>query len=406
MNYCRICNIKLNKIFCDLGYSPLANNYVINKKHKDKFIPLKVLFCDNCKLIQLPQYISPSKIFKKYDYFSSYSKSWIDHSKNFTDFIIKFCNLGVRSKVCEIASNDGYLLQFFKKKKINVFGIEPASNVANVAKAKGVPTEKVFFGEKVSKKILRKYGYQDLVIGNNVLAHVPNIKDFCLGIRNLLSERGIATLEFPHVYNLIKKSQFDTIYHEHFSYLSIHSLDKLMKHLKMEIFNIQKLNTHGGSIRIFIKKKSNKYFKKNLSIENLLQLEKKSKIFTNQSFKNFNKKIANIKKKTLEKLFELKIQKKKVIAYGAPAKGNTFLNYCMINKNLIKFTVDKNPNKIGKFLPGSRIPIYHPKKIIKEKPDYIVILPWNLSKEIIKEIKSYYSNCKFITFIPKISIFN
>ena len=269
---------------------------------------------------------------------------------------------------------------------------------------KGINTEKLFFGIVSANRIKKKYGKQDLIIANNVLAHVPDILDFCGGIKNLMSKNGIATFEFPHFYNLINKRQFDTIYHEHFSYLTVHSIKKLFFKFKLEIFDIKKINTHGGSLRVFVKNKQNKSYKLTSALSKFLKLEKNSKIFTKKNFSRFNIQIQKIKKNIIDLLLNLKLNNKKVVAYGAPAKGNTFLNYCMLDNALIKFTVDKNPSKFGKFLPGSQIPILHPKKIISEKPDYIFILPWNLSKEIINQIKKIYTGAKYITAIPKVKI--
>ena len=402
---CRICKKYVNQIFCDLGYSPLANSYPKKSREKEKFFPLKVFFCKNCKLPQLPEHELASKIFTNYDYFSSYSKSWLKHSEKYVDQIIKFADINFESKVIEIASNDGYLLQFFKDKKINVLGVEPAKNVANEAIKKGIKTEKIFFGEKAAKEIKKKYGKQDLLIANNVLAHVPNILDFCKGVKIILSHNGIATFEFPHFYNLVNKLQFDTIYHEHFSYLSVHSISKLFPKFDLKVFDIKKIKSHGGSLRIFVKHKNNKKYKVEPSVQKIFKLEKSSQLFSKKNFLNFNKKIKLIKKNTINLLAELRLKKKKVAAYGAPAKGNTFLNYCMIDNSLIKFTVDKNPSKIGKFLPGSKIPIKNPKKIKFEKPDYIFILPWNLTKEIVSQIRTFHSSSSYITAKPKLKIF-
>ena len=401
---CRICKKYTSKIFCDLGYSPLANSYPKNINEKEIYYPLKVFFCQKCKLPQLPEHQSAKKIFTDYDYFSSYSKSWIEHSKNYVKEMIRFVKLKSESKICEVASNDGYLLQFFKQEGFKVLGVEPAKNVAAAAIKKGINTEKLFFGTVSAKKLKKVYGKQDLLIANNVLAHVPNILDFCEGIKIILSPAGIATLEFPHFYNLITKLQFDTIYHEHFSYLTVHSICKLFPKFNLEIFDIKKVSTHGGSIRVFVKHENNKKYKVKNSVKKLLNLEKSSKIFTNKKFLKFNNKIKLIKKTIINLLIELKLKRKKIIAYGAPAKGNTFLNYCMLDSTIIKLTVDKNHAKIGKFLPGSKIPILHPKSIKSEKPDFIIILPWNLSREIIEQVRKSYSLAKYITAIPKVAV--
>jgi 2-polyprenyl-3-methyl-5-hydroxy-6-metoxy-1,4-benzoquinol methylase len=308
---CRICKKNTSKIFCDLGYSPLANSYPTTLMKKETYYPLKVFFCKNCKLPQLPEHQSAAKIFRNYDYFSSYSKSWIKHSKKYLFEINKLIKLKKNSKICEIASNDGYLLQFFKKKRFKVLGIEPAKNVADVAIKKGICTEKIFFGNITSGKIKKKYGEQDLIIANNVLAHVPDILDFCAGIKNLLSKNGIATFEFPHFLNLIKKFQFDTIYHEHFSYLTVYSIKKLFFKFNLKIFDIKKIETHGGSLRVFVKHKINKKYKITSSLSKFLKLENNSKIFTKKNFSKFNIQIQNIKKNIIDLLLNLKLKKKK-----------------------------------------------------------------------------------------------
>jgi 2-polyprenyl-3-methyl-5-hydroxy-6-metoxy-1,4-benzoquinol methylase len=403
---CRICNKKISNIFTNLGKSPLANSYLERKGIKEKYYPLKVFYCKNCYLPQLPQHFYAKKIFKNYDYFSSYSTTWLSHCKKFVDDVIFNLKLNKKNKICEIASNDGYLLQYFKKKNFCVLGVEPAENVAKVAiKCKKIPTIIKFFGLKNALIIKKKYGLQDLIICNNVLAHVPNIIDFVLGLKNLLSEKGIVTIEFPHFYNLIKKVQFDTIYHEHFSYLSLTAIIKLFEKFQLNVFNVKKLKTHGGSLRVYIKHKNNKNFSENKKILKITNMEKNSKIFSYKTFLQFNKKIAYIKNKTKIFLNNLKKRNKKIIIYGAAAKGNTFLNYCGINNKLVNFAVDKSKSKIGKFLPGSKIPIYATNKIYSFKPDYIMIMPWNLKDEIIKEVKKEKFIGKFLTFIPDIKVY-
>ena len=402
---CRICDTKVNDVFCDLGKSPLANSFIKNKQdfQKEKFYQLKVFFCKNCKLPQLPEHASAKRIFKKYDYLSSFSNSWLIHSENFANEMIKYSKLGKNSKVCELASNDGYLLQFFKKKKINVLGVEPAKNVAFHAKKLGIKTITDFFSEELSKTIKKKYGTQDLIICNNVLAHVPNIKDFLLGVKNLLSENGIATFEFPHFLNLIKYTQFDTIYHEHFSYLSISCLEKLFKKFKLKIFNVKKIKTHGGSLRLYVNHSNNYKIKISNNVDKIIMNEIKNNLFSIKTFNKFNKKLIMIKNNFINLVNTLKKTKKKIAAYGAAAKGNTFLNYCKINKSMIDFIVDKNPHKHNKFLPGSHIKIHDLKYLIKMKPDYLIILPWNIKKEVMIEVKKLIK-CRFITCIPKIVI--
>jgi hypothetical protein len=388
-NYkCRICKENIKIIFCDLGRTPLSNSF-LNKNElltKEKAYPLKVFFCKKCYLFQLPKHADPIKIFRNYDYFSSYSKIWQNHCKNFTDTILKNYRNKV-SYVCEIGSNDGTLLKFFKKKKIKTLGIEPARNIAKFANKSKIYTINKFFTNNLAKKLISR-GYNiDLIVCNNVLAQAPNIIDFTKGIKTLLAKNGIVTIEVPHVLNLIKFKQFDTIYHEHYSYFSLLSLKKLFGKYELEIYNVNKLSTHGGSIRIFCKHTDNKFYKIEKNVSKIINEEISNKIFEIKNFYKFQKSIKEIKIKFNLILNKLKINKKYVIAYGAPAKGNTLLNYCGIKKKLIKFTIDKNPIKVGKYLPGSHIPIYKSSDISQIKPDYVVILPWNLEKEIINELK-------------------
>lgn len=409
--YCRICNYKLTNQFLDLGYSPLANSYLTKKNKnskKNKNFPLKVYFCEICKLVQLPEHETPENIFSNYDYLSSPSESWLNHSKKYVlETTNKFFNNSKEKiKVCELASNDGYLLQYFDKKKFEILGIEPAKNIAKLANKKNIPTIPKFFGTKLAKQLKIKKGTYDLIIGNNVFAHVPNIKDFAKGIYILLSKNGFATLEFPHLLNLIKFKQFDTIYHEHFSYLSIKSINYLFKKLNLQIFDIKKLSTHGGSLRIYLKKKGAKFETNTKAISKILKEESNAKIFSKNTFKKLQDSIDRNKEFFINLLIKLKLQNKKVVAYGAPAKGNTFLNFCSVDQNLIDFTVDRANTKIGKFLPGSKIPIHHPDKLISYRPDYIVILPWNLKKEIIFQLKKQGIKSKFITCIPNLKIIN
>jgi 2-polyprenyl-3-methyl-5-hydroxy-6-metoxy-1,4-benzoquinol methylase len=404
--FCRICKKKIKFILIDLGKSPLANSYPKKINKKEKYFPLKVFYCSECYLPQIKQYFFAEKIFTQYDYFSSYSTSWLNHCKNFVNEIIFDLKLNKNSNICEIASNDGYLLQYFKKKNFSVLGIEPAKNIANVAiKSRKILTIKKFFGLKTAILVKKKYNLQDLIICNNVLAHVPDILDFVSGLKKLLSVNGVLTIEFPHFYNLLKKVQFDTIYHEHFSYLSLTAVIKLFKRFNLNIFKVKKIKTHGGSLRIYIKHNKNINIIEDSSVKNIINLEKKSRIFYKESFLKFRNKTKSIKIKTLKFLNNLKLRNKKIIIYGAAAKGNTFLNYCGINSKLINFAVDKNPAKVGKYLPGSKIPIYNISEIYSTNPDYIIIMPWNLKDEIIKQIKINKFKGNFITLIPTIKIY-
>jgi 2-polyprenyl-3-methyl-5-hydroxy-6-metoxy-1,4-benzoquinol methylase len=401
---CRICKKKIKTIFCDLNYSPLANSYLKKKdlEKKEIYHPLKVFFCKNCYLFQLPNHKNPNEIFKDYDYLSSYSKDWLLHCEKYVNKISKTLKLSSKSKICEIASNDGYLLYFFLKKNINTLGIEPSRIAAKIARERKIKTICKFFTTRLANKL--KNNKFDLIICNNVLAHVPNILDFVNGLKLILSKNGTITFEFPHFLNLINKIQFDTIYHEHYSYLTIHALIKLFKKFKLSIYKIEKINTHGGSLRVYVKNNKNKKIKISNDVKKILNEENKSKIFSKEKFLWFNKKIERIRTNTINKLMKIKVNNKKIICYGAPAKGNTFINFCLISKNLLPVTFDKSIAKIGKYLPGSHIPIKNPDQIKKYKPDYVVILAWNLKDEIIKEFKKRNIQTKFITCIPKFKI--
>ena len=403
---CRICKRNISNYFCDLGFTPLANSYLKNELSikKERSYPLKVFYCKSCYLPQLPEHVLVKNIFSNYDYFSSFSKSWIEHSKKFVDKIIKQYALNKNDKICEVASNDGYLLQFFKKKGFEILGIEPAVNIANIAIKKKIPTVKSFFNYKSAKEIKKKYGVQNLIICNNVYAHVPDILDFTKGLKELISKNGIITIEFPHFLNLVLKNQFDTIYHEHFSYLSLHSVSKILKKFNLVIFKVEKLTTHGGSLRIYVKNKEYHKIKIDKSFRTMYRQEVRSYIFKNKKMLQFQKKLNLIKENFINLLIDLKLKKKKIVAYGAAAKGNTFLNYCNIGDSLIDFVVDKNPSKVGKFLPGSHLKIFPVDKLKKFKPNYIIILPWNIKNEIIKQVKLSKLKTKFITAIPNISI--
>jgi SAM-dependent methyltransferase len=402
---CRICKKKITQIVCDLGKTPLANSYLSHeyKFKKEAYYPLKVYFCKSCYLPQLPEHQKPKKIFENYDYFSSYSKTWLKHSEEFVKKIIPQLGLKKNSKVCEIASNDGYLLKFFNKKKIQVLGIEPAKNVARSSIARGIPTLIKFFSYHFSKYIKKKNGTYDLIICNNVLAHVPNILSFVRGIKNILSQNGTLTVEFPHFLNLIKYNQFDTIYHEHFSYLSLAATQNLFQKFGMEVYNVDKISTHGGSLRIYVKHASNKNKKISKNIKKILNEEIGFKLFDRKTFQQFSQNISKIKKDFLLLIGSLNKQNKNIIAYGAAAKGNTFLNYCKINNSFIKLVADKNPSKINKYLPGSHLKICSLETLIRENPDYVLIFPWNLEKEIVSSIKNSIK-CKYIICIPKIKI--
>ena len=404
---CRFCNFTLKEPCIDLGVTPLSNSYLkFNQvKKPEKKYPLQVFVCEKCFLVQLKEYVSNEEIFHDYSYLSSYSKSWLDHAKNYVNMVTKRFNLNKKSLVIEIASNDGYLLQYFLQKKIPVIGIEPSSNIVKISRRKGISTIADFFGEKLAKSMTSKSTFADLIIANNVFAHDPDIHDFVKGIKLILKPTGIATIEVPSLLKLIEKNEFDTIYHEHFSYFSLDILKKIFSDHNLSIFDIDELPTHGGSLRIYVKHKNNKQFVINSKINYLIKKENKEGLHKLKTFYSFNRKIKNIKTELNEFLKKTKNSKKTIVCYGAPAKGNTLLNYCNITSNDIPYTVDKNPIKQNLFLPGSHIPIKHPNEIIKTKPDYLLILPWNLSEEIMEEMSFIRKwNGKFVIPIPNLKI--
>ena len=404
---CRFCNEPLTNIFVDLGISPLSNAFLKKEMldNVEKKFPLCVYVCDNCFLVQLPEFEKPENIFKNYAYFSSYSSIWLEHAENYVDMMIKKFDFNEKSVVIEIASNDGYLLQFFKEKNIPILGIEPAVNVAKVAKEKGIPTITKFFGVNTANELKKEDKLSDLIIGNNVLAHVPNLNDFVEGLKILLKSTGIITLEFPHILQLIEKNQFDTIYHEHFSYLSLNTIKRIFEFHNIIIFDVEEIPTHGGSLRIYAKHKINKNFEIKNSVNDLLEKEKDFGLLNLSFYLEFSRKVELVKKELIEFFNNTKQNGKKIVCYGAAAKGNTLLNYCGIGKENIEYVVDINSYKQGLYLPGSHLHIKKPEEIKKDKPDFILILPWNIKEEIMKDISFIHDwNGKFVIPIPKVMI--
>lgn len=402
---CRYCGENNIYKFIDLGQQPLANDYLdCENIHKGQFhMPLKVGFCTKCGLIQVMDYELPGNIFNaNYKYFSSYSKTWLEHCKQYVEMIVKRLDLGSESNVLEIASNDGYLLQYFGEYHIPAWGIEPSESVANIAKKKGIKTEIAFFTENYAKTITPP---ADLIIGNNVLAHVPDIGGFIRGLKLALKESGTITMEFPSAWELIKNKYFDTIYHEHFSYLSFSFVHNAFHECGLEIYDVELLKTHGGSLRIYAKHSENQSLKIHESVNDLLEEEKKAGILDIDLYKNFNRLVIETKFEIILQLLNLKSNKKKIIGYGAAAKGNTLFNYVGIDKDFIDFVVDKSPHKQNLYLPGSEIPIYGIDKIKTERPDYVIIIPWNLKNEIENELLFIREwGGKFITLLPEIVI--
>ncbi len=400
---CRFCQKKLKYTFVDLGMSPLSNAFIKKDKlfEMEQFFPLHAFVCEECFLVQLGEFESPEKIFSDYVYFSSYSSSWLEHAKKYKEQMVNL--LPENPYVVEIASNDGYLLQYFKEDNIKVLGIEPAKNVAEYAIKKGIDTISEFFGKKLAYKLVENNKKPNLIIGNNVLAHVPDINDFVEGMKILLSDSGIITMEFPHLKKLMEYNQFDTIYHEHFSYLSLITVKDIFEKHGLKIYDVEEISTHGGSLRIFATHRDNENKEVSLNVNKAINEEIEQGLNHIDTYVNFKHKTEKCKRELLSKLIEIKKDGKSIVAYGAAAKGNTLLNYCGIREDIIDYVVDLNPNKQNLFLPGTHIPVYSPDKIIDTRPDYIIILPWNIKYEIINQMNYVREwGCKFIVPIPEV----
>jgi predicted TPR repeat methyltransferase len=403
---CRLCSSPLTTTFVTLGMSPLCESYLTANQldQMEPYFPLHVLVCGDCFLVQLQEYVRPEHIFSEYAYFSSYSTSWLEHSRNYCLMIKKRLNLGSSSKVVEIASNDGYLLQHFLPLNVPVMGIEPAANVAQVALEKNIPTLIAFFGLNLAKRLVEEGGKADLVIGNNVLAQIAELNDFTAGMAHLLAPNGVITLEFPHLERLIEDNQFDTIYHEHFSYFSLVTLDRLTRRHGLKVFDVEKLPTHGGSLRVYLS-----HIDSARAIEPtvtaLLAHERKIGFEDIKTYGRFAARVHRTKRKLLSFLIQCKDEGAKVCGYGAPGKGNTLLNYCGIGPDFIDFTVDRNVYKHGRYTPGMHIPIFPIEAIDAARPDYLLILPWNLKDEIVAQMRHVSDwGCKFIVPIPEVLV--
>lgn len=404
---CRFCSQEVEHLFVSLGSSPLANSYLSKNAlfKMELFYPLEVYVCSRCFLVQIQEFESPEKIFSDYAYFSSYSDTWLKHARDYVDKMIGMFSVNCQSHVVEIASNDGYLLQYFVGKGIPVLGIEPARNVAEVAKQKGIPTEIVFFGTKTAERLRSEKKQADLLLGNNVLAHVPDLNDFVAGLKILLKPQGVITMEFPHLVRLIEETQFDTIYHEHFSYFSFLTVEKVFAKHGLTIFDVEELPTHGGSLRIYAGHREDNAKPVTERVFGLKQREINDGYLDIDHYLTFSEKVKRIKRDILKFLINSKEAGKTVVGYGAPAKGNTLLNYCGIRTDFIPYTVDRNPHKQGHYLPGSRIPVESPDKIRETRPDYIFIFPWNIKDEIIEQMVFIREwDGKFVVPIPKVEV--
>lgn len=407
VNYCRHCGTALAHTFCDLGMSPLANSYrsPADANATEAFYPLHVFVCESCFLVQLPEAASPESIFSDYAYFSSYSQSWLAHAEAYTREMIGRLELGSSSTIVEIASNDGYLLQYFVKAGIPVLGVEPAANVAAHAQAKGIPTRVTFFGSDVARQLRSEGIAADLLLGNNVLAHVPALDDFVEGLRILLTPNGVITMEFPHLLQLMRQTQFDTIYHEHFSYFSFLAVERVFAAHGLRLFDVTELPTHGGSLRIFGCHDRDVSHPTTEHAIGLKRREQEAGLDGLAAYRDFADRVKRVKRNLLRFLIDAKDQGKTVVGYGAPAKGNTLLNYCGVRTDLIDYTVDLSPHKQGRLLPGVHIPIAAPDRIRDTRPDYVLILPWNLKDEIVRQMADVRSwGGRFVVPIPELEI--
>ena len=404
---CRFCGEPLRETFVDLGLSPLCETYIDPSRlgAPESFYPLHAFVCGNCFLVQLPEHVGAREIFEEYAYFSSYSDSWLAHARSYVEAISDRLSLGSHSSVIELASNDGYLLQYFKARGIPVLGIEPARNVAAVAIEKGIPTITSFFGRRLARELVSGGKQADLLLGNNVLAHVPDINDFVAGMKLILQPEGVITMEFPHLIRLIEENQFDTIYHEHFSYLSFTIVRHIFASHGLMIFDVEELPTHGGSLRVYGCHAEVKTRSISPKVATLIEREADWGIASLGAYQAFGKKVAATKHNILQFLIEAKKAGKSVAGYGAPGKGNTLLNYCGIRTDFIDYTVDRNPYKQGKYTPGTRIPIFALEHIRETKPDFLFILPWNLKDEIIAQ-NSYIREWggRFVVPIPEVYV--
>ena len=404
---CRFCGANLHRTFVDLGMSPLCETYPSDGElsRGEMYYPLHVLVCEQCWLVQLEEFESAENIFSDYPYFASYSDSWLRHCEKYCDDMQLRFGLGKSSFVAEAASNDGYLLQYFVRAGIPVLGIEPAANVAKSAIEKGVPTLVRFFGVEVAQELAHGGQTADLVIGNNVLAQVPDLNDFVEGLKILLKRDGVLTLEFPHLLRMIERNEFDTIYHEHFSYFSLFTTIKIMKAHGLSVFDVEELTSHGGSLRVFACREESSLHPLKANVSRVMEDEEKAGLFTAEGYKGFACQVEETKLALVEFLIDAALEHKSVVGYGAPGKSATLLHYCGIGKDLVEYTVDRSPHKQGRYLPGTHIPIFEPNRIRETKPDYVVIFPWNLQNEIVAQMQYIREwGGKFVVPIPKVTI--
>ena len=405
---CRFCREPLSTTFVDLGSTPLSNSYIASDKlnRMEPFFPLHAYACGSCFLVQVEEFEAPENIFSDYDYFSSFADTWLAHCKQYAQKMIAELHLDSNSLVVEVASNDGYLLQYFKEAGVDVFGIEPAANVAKAAIEKGIPSEVAFFSEQLGEALKTRGIQADLMAANNVLAHVPDINSFVSGFRHVLGSEGVLTVEFPHLLNLVEDLQFDTIYHEHFSYLSLAVVRRIFEAHGLCVFDVEEVPTHGGSLRVYASREDGAARQVRDSVGALIQREAQHGLENPETYREFQRRVIEVKSGLLSFLIKCYRDGKTVVGYGAPAKGNTLLNYCGVGTEYIPFTVDRSPHKQGQYLPGSRLPILAPDHILETQPDYVLILPWNLKDEICEMMSPVRDwGGRFVTAIPEIRIF-
>lgn len=406
MSSCRFCDAPLDSVFVDLGMSPLCETFLTGDQlnHMEPFYPLRVYVCEQCWLVQLEEYVTPEDIFGFYPYFSSFSDSWLRHAERYAQEAIERFGLTNGNLVVELGSNDGYLLQFFVGAGIPVLGIEPAKNVAEEAVKKGIPTRAVFFGKDTAGSLREEGIRADLIVGNNVLAQVPDLNSFVAGIKILLAEEGAVTIEYPHLMRLVEENQFDTIYHEHFSYFSLSVTARIAGAHGLEVFDVEELPSHGGSLRVFFQHAEG-IRSIEPAVKDLLEREEAAGLGGPDYYAKFSANVEAVKRRLLAFLIDAKRRGKTVVGYGAPGKGNTLLNYCGIRSDFVDFTVDRNPLKQGRFLPGTHIPIRPPEALEEARPDYVLILPWNLKNEIAEQLKGIRSwGGQFVVPIPDVDV--
>jgi hypothetical protein len=404
---CRFCAAPLRHTFVDLGMSPLCESYVPAERLNamEPFYPLHARICERCLLVQLEEFVAPDKIFTEYAYFSSYSDSWVAHARAYVGMAIERFGLGPDSLVVELASNDGYLLQHVVERGIPALGVEPAANVAVAAREKGIETVVEFFGRELAARLVAEGRRADLLAANNVMAHVPDLNDFVGGMEPLLAPRGVVTIEVPHLLRLVEDNQFDTIYHEHFSYFSFLTARKVLSGHGLDVFDVDELGTHGGSLRLYAQRRLSGRRPVGPKVEALLERERAEGFDTLEGHRGFSARVEETKWRLLEFLIQCRREGKRVAGYGAPGKGNTLLNYCGVRTDLLEFTVDRNPYKQGQFLPGTHIPIRHPEVLEQARPDYILILPWNLKEEIVAQLsytREWDARC--VVPIPEVEV--